>query len=146
MALLPPAGNALREVRAVYRQADEAYARFRCPESGECCQLSRTGREPWLWRTEWALLREELATQGRSLPGPRADGGCPFLDPAGKRCTVYAARPFGCRTYFCARVTGPPREPAERVNQLLLRLEAVTRNTAGEDEVPRPLTAWLSGG
>ena len=36
---------AIQETRAVLRKADEAYAPFSCPASGECCQLSTTKRE-----------------------------------------------------------------------------------------------------
>src|SRR5205823_5208735 len=85
-----------RATRAIYRLADAAFARWSCPSSGECCQLAKTGRQPWLWPSEWKLIA------ARKGP-PRADGGCPFLDAAGARCTVYADRPLGCRTFFCGR-------------------------------------------
>jgi len=129
--------RALKEVRAVYRQADAAYAPFSCPASGECCQLSRTGRQPWLWQPEWELL-----SRGRPLPPPREDGGCPYLDAAGLRCTVYADRPFGCRTFFCARIRGPARQPAETVGALLERLERVSQRVAPALKAPRPLLEW----
>jgi hypothetical protein len=129
--------RALKEVRAVYRQADAAYAPFSCPASGECCQLSRTGRQPWLWRPEWELL-----SRGRPLPPPREDGGCPYLDAAGLRCTVYADRPFGCRTFFCERIRGPARQPAETVGALLERLERVSQRVAPALKAPRPLLEW----
>ncbi|MBJ6764771.1 YkgJ family cysteine cluster protein [Myxococcaceae bacterium JPH2] len=140
----PPGGSrawdrALREVRAVYRQADAAYAPFSCPASGECCQLSRTQRQPWLWAPEWKLL-----TTGRELPPPRADGGCPFLDAAGLRCTVYADRPFGCRTFFCERIRGPARQPAEAVAAMLERLERVSRRMEPALTGPRPILEWYS--
>jgi Fe-S-cluster containining protein len=129
---------ALKELRAIYARADEAYAQYSCPASGECCQLAQRGRSPWLWRPEWLLLLERLEVEQRPLPPARPDGGCPFLDAAGKRCTVYASRPFGCRTYFCERVRGPGREPVERVAQLLARLERVALRLDEEDR-PLPL-------
>ncbi|RYZ31921.1 MAG: YkgJ family cysteine cluster protein, partial [Myxococcaceae bacterium] len=49
--------RALQETRTVYRQADEAYAPYSCPASGECCQLAVTKRQPWLWLPEWELLK-----------------------------------------------------------------------------------------
>ncbi|MBZ4394827.1 YkgJ family cysteine cluster protein [Myxococcus sp. MISCRS1] len=129
--------RALKEVRAIFRQADAAYGPFSCPASGECCQLSRTGRQPWLWLPEWELL-----TQGRPLPPAREDGGCPYLDAAGKRCTVYADRPFGCRTFFCERIRGPARQPAETVGALLERLERVSQQREPSLRAPRPLLEW----
>ncbi|MGC3998833.1 MAG: YkgJ family cysteine cluster protein [Anaeromyxobacter sp.] len=59
-----------------------------------------TKRQPYLWPSEWRVLMEHLKREKRALPPPRADGACPFLDASGKRCSVYEARPFGCRTFF----------------------------------------------
>lgn len=129
--------RALSELRAIYRQADAAYAPFSCPASGECCQLSKTRRQPWLWEPEWKLLSAR-----RPLPPQRADGGCPYLDATGSRCTAYADRPFGCRTFFCERIQGPARQPAETVDALLRRLEAVSQRVRPELSGPRPLLEW----
>lgn len=129
--------RALRELRAIYRQADAAYAPFSCPASGECCQLSTTRRQPWLWYPEWKLLASH-----RPLPPPREDGGCPYLDAEGRRCTVYADRPFGCRTFFCERIRGPARQPADTVDALLRRLEAVSQRVRPSLTGPRPLLEW----
>jgi Fe-S-cluster containining protein len=129
-------GDATRETRAVYKKADAAWARFSCPGTAECCQLATTKREPWLWPSEWAVL-----TFGRALPPPRADGGCPFLDAAGKRCTAYADRPLGCRTFFCHRIQGPSKQPVLEMDALMTRME---RLNLDDDETaqPKPLTAW----
>ncbi len=113
------------ETRAIYRQADAAYRPHSCPATAECCQLAVTKRQPWLWPSEWQVLRARLAADGRGIPPAREDGACPLLDASGKRCTVYEDRPFGCRTFFCARRTGPAREPVARVNALLERLSAL---------------------
>ena len=129
--------RALRELRAIYRQADAAYAPFSCPASGECCQLSTTKRQPWLWYPEWLLLARH-----HPLPPPREDGGCPYLDTAGKRCTVYAERPFGCRTFFCERIRGPARQPADTVTALLLRLERVSQRLLPSLTGPRQILEW----
>lgn len=133
--------RALAETRAVLRLADQAYAPFRCPASAECCQLEKTGRPPWLWPTEWRLLRERV----KALPPPRADGACPFLDAAGQRCTVYEVRPFGCRTFFCQRVQGPARQPAERTDALLTRLRQLNLEL-DPDAAPRPLPELVREG
>jgi hypothetical protein len=131
--------TATRALEALYRQADDAWSGFRCPGTAECCQLAARGREPWLWSVEWEALRRAVP----ALPPPRADGGCPFLDAAGTRCTAYAARPLGCRTYFCHRATGPAREPAEEMDRLQRRLETIARSVRPDEDGPRPITAWL---
>lgn len=134
---------AVRETRAVYRLADAAYRPFGCPSSGECCQLSRTGRPPWLWPSEWEVLARHLAKAGRRVPPAREDGGCALLDASGVRCSVYEDRPFGCRTFFCGRRSGPAREPAERVGALLSRLEGIALKTGTQGGGPRPLPEYL---
>jgi len=138
----PTRAQSLRKLAAMYRQADEAYARFSCPASAECCQLARRGRQPWLWPVEWAAVQEALARQGRKAPPPRADGGCPLLDAEGRRCTVYADRPFGCRTYFCDRASGG-RHPLEAVVELSKRLEALAVEAEPEVTAPRPILDWF---
>jgi uncharacterized protein len=136
--------RALREVSTVYAQADEAYAKYSCPASADCCQLRKRGRQPWLWEPEWRMLEAELARQGRPLPiAPRPDGACPLLDASGQRCTVYAARPLGCRTYFCERRTGPEREPLARMVALSKRLERIAQEVAPGADGPRELMDWL---
>jgi uncharacterized protein len=111
---------------------------LRCPGTAECCQLSARGREPWLWGVEWDALVRAVP----SLPPPRADGGCPFLDATGKRCTAYAQRPLGCRTFFCHRVRGPRHEPVEEMDRLSRQLEALARTVRPGETGPRPLTMW----
>ena len=117
-----------RETRVIYEQADALWARWSCPASGECCQLQKTKREPWLYPSEWRVL----AGDG-PLPPPREDGACPFLDARG-RCSRYADRPLGCRTFFCSRVKGPASQPAVKMNALYERLARVN-----DGEEPRPL-------
>jgi hypothetical protein len=133
--------RAVTETRHVLAQADAAWARHTCPATAECCQLTVTKREPWLWPSEWRLILEHLRRARRPLPPPRPDGACPFLDAAGTRCTVYEARPFGCRTFFCHRITGPKAQPGQRTHALLDRLAAL--NVAVQpDAAPRALLAW----
>ena len=131
----------VKETRAVLAQADSAFAPWSCPATAECCQLATTKRPPWLYLSEWQAVLAQLAAEKRALPEPRADGGCPFLDASGKRCTVYAARPLGCRTYFCHRVRGPGDAPVEKMNALLERLHRLHLELDGQ-EVPRTLTEW----
>lgn len=129
------------ETRHVLQRGSRAWAPFSCPGTAECCQLAVTKRPPWLWPSEWDVLLEHLRRARRPLPPARADGGCPFLDDAGRRCTVYEARPLGCRTFFCGRVSGPSRVPADETNALLERLAAL--NLAVDDGAhPRSLLEW----
>ena len=125
---------ALVETRALYRLADAAYAAFSCPGCGECCSLTAKGRQPWLWPSEWRLL----LARG-PVPPARPDGGCPYLDAAGRRCSAYADRALGCRTYFCAKRKGPSREPAEVMARLLGRLEAANQRAWPEAAGPRQM-------
>jgi uncharacterized protein len=130
-----------KETRAVLAKADLAVAGWSCPATSECCQLKATGVLPWLHFSEWRLLLGELADQQRPLPPPREDGGCPFLDATGKRCSVYAARPVACRTYFCHRAQGPGQSPRAQIDALFERLHAA--HLAGDvEEVPRSLPEW----
>ncbi len=131
--------TAARALETLYRQGDAAWSGFRCPATAECCQLSKRGREPWLWSVEWEALRRAVP----ALPPPRSDGGCRFLDAAGQRCTVYAARPLGCRTYFCQRATRPGPEPAQEMDRLQRRLETISRSVHPDEPGPRPLTTWI---
>ncbi len=124
------------ETRAIYRLADAAYAPFSCPASAECCQLGVTGRQPYLWPSEWLLLKDAAH---RALL--RAGTACPFLENG--RCSVYADRPFGCRTFFCHRRSGPSREPVETVAALSKRLEAVNLEL-DPDARPRALLEWTA--
>lgn len=136
-----PRATVLRHLQALYRKADEAYAEHGCPGTAECCRLAMSKREPWLHAPEWWALEEQLRKDGRTLPPPREDGACPFLDARGARCTVYAARPFGCRTFFCHRRTGPASEPLAKMDALNRQLSALAAE-ASDDAEPRPLRAW----
>ena len=55
---------------------------------------------------------------------------------------MYADRPFGCRTFFCSRIRGPSRQPADTVNALLQRLERVSQRILPSLTGPRPLLEW----
>lgn len=137
--------RAVTETRAVLAMASETWKQHGCPGTAECCQLSTTKREPWLWPSEWKLLLARLQRDRRPMPPPRADGGCPFLDASGLRCTVYEDRPFGCRTFFCHRITGPAHVPSARTHELLERLES-TNVAADSSATPRSLFEWYRAG
>ena len=140
-----PGGRALLlETRAIYRLADAAYAPFSCPSSSECCQLTQRQRQPWLWPSEWKLLEDAAIKQWGTLPKPRPDGGCPFLDENGKRCRVYELRPLGCRTYFCHRKSGPSKEPIETMVTLSKRLEFINLQANADLKGPTEILTLLA--
>lgn len=132
----------VRRALTVLAAADHELAGWTCPASTECCRFGLTGREPYLTAAEWDALATEVARQGRKLPAaPRDkddDGTCPFLSAAG-RCTVYAARPLGCRTFYCDRASPAGRYPRARLAELVHELESLSRPAAPG----RPLRAWL---
>jgi Fe-S-cluster containining protein len=107
-----------------------------CLRRTECCQFKMTGRTPMLTRGEALLAAKAYRATGRkALPVPE-DGGCPMLRDDGA-CLIYADRPFGCRTHFCAAAGGPYARA--EVLDLIRRLEAVDSLLGGEG--PRALGA-----
>jgi Fe-S-cluster containining protein len=143
----------LESLGDVYRETDEVLSGWSCSLSLDCCHFARTGREPYLWPNEWALLRRAFAARGLGkrrlavLPhgpsGREADGACPLLSREG-RCTVYADRPFGCRTYFCDKGLGPTRRPPRQELAELGRRIAMLARRVEPHEGPRALTALLA--
>jgi len=141
----------LNAIAAVYREVDALLDGWSCERSTDCCHFGRTGREPQLWPNEWALL--ERALNARPLPRSRSssrrlpvvdEGRCPLLDDAG-RCSMYSERPFGCRTYFCTRASGPTRRPPRDEITALSRRVVELAEAADPIARPRTLTRWLDG-
>jgi hypothetical protein len=155
----------LDALRAVYADVDRAMSGWSCDRSTDCCHFDRTGREPQLWPNEWALLSAALRARPAPVPRPeaardvpgRAAGSrgrgarrlpvlverrCPLLGDD-DRCVAYAARPFGCRTYYCERAVGPSRRPP-RVELAALGRRIASLAEADGQGGPRALTAWLA--
>jgi hypothetical protein len=126
---------------AVLRDADHLLDGWRCEASTECCRFGVTGREPHLTEVEWQIVVEEIARQGRRMPAAPEDGTCAFLK--GGRCSIYAARPLGCRTFYCDRADGPGRYPRADLARMPRALEALSTPDAAGDRRGRPLRAWL---
>lgn len=80
-------------------------------------------------------LARGLRASGRARPPERTDGVCPLLG-ADHRCLTYDARPFGCRTHFCAAAGGPAAR--RDVLDLIRRLEAVDESLGGDGPKPLP--------
>jgi Fe-S-cluster containining protein len=144
----------LEDLRRLYETTDSLQLGASCPTSTECCRFGITGREPYVTSIEALAIQRAVAASGGPLSKKRRalplagrtsaeERTCPLL-AAGGRCSVYAWRPFGCRTFFCARATRsePPKRKEER--ELVRRLtELAARHAPGGDKV-RPLTQVLS--
>ena len=151
----------LAELERIYADADQAFAGWSCPASTECCRFGITGREPYVTSVELAAIRRAIAARGgaRSFrpAAPLADTGapprggrrlpiaertCPMLNEAG-RCAIYAARPLGCRTFFCDRAEPGATVRHKDVLSLVRRVqELAARHEPGGDQ-GRPLTRAL---
>ncbi len=116
--------EAKEEVKAVYADLAVLGEVRDCVGRTTCCRFLLTGRTPMLTAGEALVAAEGVRASGRkTLPDAEdMDGRCPLLGGDG-RCTVYAHRPFGCRTHFCGAAGGPYARAA--VSGLIQRLEAV---------------------
>ena len=130
--------EALEEVRAIYRALENRPIERACTRLTECCHFKLTGRTPQLTRGEALLAAKAVRASGRKTMPDRTDGACPLLRDDGK-CLIYADRPFGCRTHFCAAAGGPYARG--EVLDLIRQLEAL--DTRLEGDGPRALPAAL---
>jgi hypothetical protein len=135
------------ELRKLYDEVDSLLAGLSCEGTAECCQFAIFGREPYPTAVELA----ELGLALRAMPLPAAKRRlplaedlrrCPVLGDDG-RCRAYASRPFGCRTFFCSRVTGGsvPRAEVLRIGRAIADLSA---RYAPRDPGPRPLSKAIA--
>ncbi len=117
-------------VRDVYRELETRPVNRNCALRRECCHFTLTGRTPHVTRGEALALAKALRATGRTRMPSRFDGCCPFLSAATGKCMVYADRPFGCRTHFCAAAGGPYAR--HEVADLVQRLEQIDRELDGD--------------
>ena len=110
-------------MRAVYRDLSARPVVRQCELRTECCRFQLTGKTPHLTRGEALLAAKALRASGRKSLPQRTDGACPLLAPGTSRCMIYAERPFGCRTHFCAAAGGPYAR--REVIDLIRRLEDI---------------------
>lgn len=143
----------LEELKRLYEETDALQSGTSCGASTECCRFGVTGREPYVTSIEARAIAKAVAANGgplsrkrRALPlagSSEEERTCPLLTASG-RCSVYAWRPFGCRTFFCSRATrlgGPVNRKAERELVRVLA-ELAARHTPDGDKV-RALTQVL---
>ncbi|WP_437321449.1 YkgJ family cysteine cluster protein [Sorangium sp. So ce385] len=160
----------LAELSAVYREAEEVFHGWTCQASTECCRFGITGREPYVTSVELAAVRRAIAALGgpRALQGvvraggagapePTASAGepgrrralpqaaerrCPLLTDAG-RCAIYAARPLGCRTFFCDRAAAGAPVRHNDVTRLVRKVQEIAARHEPGGDLGRPLTRAL---
>lgn len=145
----------LTELDALYAEVDARHAGWSCESSTDCCHFGRTGREPYVTPIELAAVERERARSGRklaasgraqsdrrSLPLAKDERRCPLLDDAG-RCTVYARRPFGCRTFFCDRASPGDKVSQRDINAFVARIRALSAGFRDGEDEGRPLTRML---
>ncbi|MGK3993795.1 YkgJ family cysteine cluster protein [Sorangium sp. So ce1024] len=168
----PPIREAdlLAELSAVYSEAEEVFRGWTCQASTECCRFGITGREPYVTSIELAAVRRAIASRGgpRALQGIVRAGGagapepasggdagrrralpqaaerrCPMLTDAG-RCAIYAARPLGCRTFFCDRASAGSPVRHNDVTRLVRKIQEVAARHEPGGDLGRPLTRALA--
>jgi Fe-S-cluster containining protein len=139
------------ELLALYARVDALLAPFSCDGTTECCRFGVTGREPYVTPIELAEIAHAVAARGAVLPKAPArlslpvvtdERPCPLLDAAG-RCSIYASRPLGCRTFFCDRVQGPGRLPRTEINAVARSVADLAARYAPRDPHSRPLSRAL---
>jgi Fe-S-cluster containining protein len=143
----------LGELETIYAEADALYAGHACPGSTECCRFAVTGREPYVTTIEVAAVERAVAARGgplsrkrRALPLVRGEdeATCPLLD-ARARCSVYAARPLGCRTFWCDRTTADVPVRQKTLNAFVRRVRELAERHAPGAVQGRPLRKALRG-
>jgi Fe-S-cluster containining protein len=150
---VPAAGAALEKLRAVYAEVDAVLAGWTCASSTDCCRFGVTGREPYPTSVEIAELERAVRARG-GLPKRRTlpvadERRCTLLSDEG-RCLVYASRPFGCRTFFCERGSGPAGEPPRsgpktEIARLGRSVADLATRFDPADPGPRPLSKVTAG-
>jgi hypothetical protein len=95
----PDSGRFRASLHALYAALDAEVARFGpvCQLSGRCCRFAEYGHTLFLSAPEAAVLLDEAPPPVRPLDQGES---CPWQDAAG-HCNARAARPLGCRVYYC---------------------------------------------
>lgn len=132
--------SARDEVRRVYAELARRPVERQCLRRTECCQFKLTGLTPYLTKGEALVAARALRATGRRKLPEEENGTCPLLERATGRCLIYADRPFGCRTHFCAAAGGPMAR--RDVLDLIRRLEAIDAQLGGDG--PRKLPAAVA--
>jgi Fe-S-cluster containining protein len=121
--------SALQEVRQVYADLAARPVDRNCVRLKECCHFKLTGRTPYLTKGEALVAAKALRATGRKTLPENPTGACPLLHGETGDCLIYEARPFGCRTHFCAAAGGPYSR--REVIDLIRQLEAIDGSLGG---------------
>ncbi len=121
---------AMANVRQVYAELAQRPIERNCTRLQECCHFKLTGRTPYLTSGEALLAARAFKATGRKNVPDNSDGVCPMLDRVSGNCVIYEARPFGCRTHFCAAAGGPYAR--REVVDLIHRLEKIDSELGGD--------------
>ncbi len=132
--------SALAEVRAIYSELNRRPAPRNCIARTECCQFQLTGLTPQLTKGEALLAAKAWRGTGRKELPESDDGACPMLKRETGKCLIYADRPFGCRTHFCAAAGGPYSR--KEVIDLIRRLEDLDVRLRGDG--PRKIVSAVA--
>jgi Fe-S-cluster containining protein len=136
MKAKPDFHEAAREVAQIYAEWEARPLARNCTGIADCCRFKLTGRTPYLTRGEALVAARAWRAAGRKDVTATADGSCPLLHPTTGRCRIYAGRPFGCRTHFCAAAGGPASRA--EVRDLIQRLEIIDHQLGGDGAVNLP--------
>ena len=121
--------DAVARVRQIYAELAARPIERSCMRVNDCCQFRLTGRTPYLTRGEALVAAKGLRASGRKELPIATNGACPLLDQRAGKCLIYADRPFGCRTHFCAAAGGPYAR--RDVADLIQRLETIDAELGG---------------
>jgi len=66
-----------------------------------------------------------------------------LLDSHG-RCSVYADRPLGCRTFYCKQAIRAAEPARKELRQLLRALQDLAARHERNGDQPRPLSSALN--
>ena len=120
---------AVEAVKTIYRELAERPIERNCIQRTDCCRFRLTGRTPFLTKGEALVAATALRATGRKALPVNPNGACPLLDAGTGDCLIYEARPFGCRTHFCAAAGGPYAR--REVIDLIRRLETIDGSLNG---------------
>ena len=136
--------SASDEVRQIYAELAKRPVERQCIRRTECCQFKLTGLTPYLTKGEALVTARALRATGRTKLPAAIDGECPMLESHSGRCLIYADRPFGCRTHFCAAAGGPMAR--REVVDLIRRLEKIDAQLGsdGPRKLPGAVAAALA--
>jgi Fe-S-cluster containining protein len=138
----------LAELAALYREIDERYSGYKCQGTTECCRFGITGREPFvtsieLLAIERARAARPLSRKRRPLPLAPREGACPLLTEDA-RCSIYASRPVGCRSYWCDRAETESAVHHTERNAFVRRVKDLASRHRPDGDRGRPLTRALA--